>query len=190
MKERLIDSNLILPSTENKPGISNWSSLVLLWIGIALCIYLGLIKETRVIVAIIGLVGASIATYINYELGVKITFGIICLGVMTLLTFYPINAGFSLNIGDFSIGFEVVMFCVLLIHYYTNKDTMSTFVSQFYHGTDEELKSEQRVHIDGFKRRFANSSISELKKKVNNPSLIPEAIKAAEELLEERGNGY
>ena len=52
--------------------------------------------------------------------------------------------------------------------------------------TEEEIKLGYLLKVNGFKRQFADKQISELEKIVNNDKLLPEEIKAAKELIEEK----
>lgn len=172
---------------KNRIEIMNWISLIILWFGIGYCGISGLFGELKVIVAIVLLIISTAITYFNYELGVKITLGIILVGVLNLVDFFPIKYSISFGVNVIEIGFEFILFGIGIIHYFTNREELSKFFNDLFNRemTAEEIKSAQRPRINGFKSRFSNKQIGELEIIVKNNKLVPEAIKAAKELIEE-----
>jgi len=164
---------------------NSWISLIILWIGITTCIYYGVFRQTKTVIAIVLLVIATLVNYRNWKTGVKFTTLLIVLGTLNLISFFPISYNISFAIGWLSIGFEFILFGIGLIHYFTNHKILSPYVKGLLTPTEEDLKAEARLRINGFKNRFANKTISELKNIVDQNALVPEAINAAKELLEE-----
>ena len=160
-----------------------------MWAGIGYCGVSGLLSELKVIFAIILLAVSTGVTYLNFRLGVKITLGIILIGTLNLIDFFPTKYFISFGINVIEIGFEVILFGIGIIHYFTNRDELSKFLRHLFNKeiTKEEIEEEKRSMIDAFKRRFSNKKIDELRIIARNDNLLPEAIKAAEELIKEQG---
>ena len=57
------------------------------------------------------------------------------------------------------------------------KDLMNEEISE------KEKESEQRSRINGYKMRFKEKQIDELERIANDDKLVPEAIKAVQELI-------
>lgn len=168
--------------------IANWISIVILWGGIVFCGINGLLSEPKVTAAIILLILSTGIMYFNYELGVKITLGTILIGIINLVDFFPIKYIVSFGINAIEIGFEFLLFGIGIIHYFTNREKLSKFLKDLINRevSEEEKISTKRSQINRFKRRFSNKSIGELEMTVNNDKLLPEAKKAAKELIEEK----
>ncbi len=88
------------------PTAFNWSSIILLWIGIFFCFNEGIILNIKVIIGILLLLGATIISLYNFKLGIKVTLAIIVLGVVHLVTFYPYEFSFGFSIGETKVGLE------------------------------------------------------------------------------------
>lgn len=186
MKDQILDDEFI----KNQPGrpkskLMNWSATLFLWAGILACITNQLYLDWQVLLAGILLGITTIISYLNFPRGVRMTFGLILIGLFGGLTFFPIEFGFS--IGFLSVN--IMLLIVALVHYYTNKAQLSVFLKGIFSPTipEEEVIAIGRSKIDGFKKRFARKDLSELTAITQNSKLLPEAIQAAEELLEERG---
>lgn len=192
-KEKEINSEILddgLPNENKKQHvqIANWISIIILWIGISYCEANGLLSEIKVITAIALLIFSTITMYFNYELGVKITLGTILIGMINLVDFFPVKYFISFGINTIEIGFEFMLFGIGIIHFATNREKLSEFFEALFNreATEEEIKANQRYKINDFKRRFSNKQINELKMIINNDKLVPEAIAAAKELVEEK----
>ena len=171
-----------------QPKLMNWLSLIILWGGIGYCSIRGIITDVQVALGVILLIISTVATYFKYEAGVKITLGIIALGVLGLVKYFPISYSIGFGIGDFGLDFEMVTFLIGIIHCFTNREVLSDFLSEMMNRevSKEELHTEERSRINGYKNRFSKKNNEELEVIVNNESLLPEAIKAAKELIEKR----
>jgi len=188
MNSEILDDEFLNEEKIKGIQIVNWIPIIILWGGIGYCGINGLLSEIKVIAAIILLILSTGITYFNYELGVKITLGTILIGTINLVDFFPVKYFITFGIKTFEIGFEFLLFGIGIIHYVTNREELSKFLKELINRevSKEELESDQRSKIDGFKRRFSNNQIRELEMIVNNDKLLPEAIKAAKELIEEK----
>ena len=187
MNNEILDDEFQITTEKNYPKIINWISIIMLWVGIGYCGFYGLLGEIRVIIAIVLLVVSTVLTYFNYELGINITLGIILIGILNLVDFSPIKYFFGFGIFGVKIMFDLLLCSVGIIHYLTNRTAFSKFLNNLSNKeTEAETKSINRSKVNGFKRRFSNRKIGELELIVNNELLLPEAIKAAKELIEEK----
>ncbi len=187
MKHELLDDEFTITEYPAKAKPINWTSILILWMGIGYCIFNGLLGEVKVIIAIVLLVISTAVTQVNYKLGVRITLGVILIGVFNLVDFFPIKYFFSFGIQSIALGFELVLFAVALVHYFTNRIELSGFFKDLFDQEvpEEEIQAIRRLKIDGFKKRFADKSIAELEMIVESNHLVPEAVEAARELIEE-----
>ncbi len=188
MNSEILDDEFVNEEKIKGIQIVNWISIIFLWGGIGYCGINGFLSELKVIAAIILLILSTGITYFNYELGVRITLGTILIGTINLVDFFPVKYFISFGINAIEIGFEFLLFGIGIIHYFTNREELSKFLKDLIYRevSEEELKSAQRSKINGLKRRFSNKQIGELEMIVNNDKLLPEAIKAAKELIEEK----
>ncbi len=187
MNNEILDDGFEYEETK-RFQIVNWISIIVLWGGIGYCGINGLLTDIKVIAALLLLILSTGITLFNYELGVKVTLGTILIGTINLIDFFPLKHFFSFGINGLEIGFEFILFVVGVLHYLTNREVLSKFLKGIFNReiTEEEKKSTQRTSINGFKRRFSSKSIDELEMIVSNNELLPAAIKAAKELIEEK----
>ena len=189
MEKGILDENLTFKDGNKiQPKLLNWVSIIILWGGIGYCYVNGIITEIQVIAGIFLLIISTIVTFFKYEVGVKITLGIIALGVLSLVKYFPISYSIGFGIGNFGLAFEMLIFLIGIIHYFTNKEILSKFLNGLINRevSEEELQAEERSRINGYKNRFSKKNMDELEVIANNESLLPEAIKAAKELIEKR----
>ena len=188
MNEDILDNDLGVYENKKRTNLKNWISIILLWIGIGVCIRNGVYGDIKVISGIFLLAFCTFFTHANYNIGVKATFFLILLGTLNILNFFPFTILFSFGISEFDLGFEFVMFGILIIHVFSNKEIMSKFIGNriIPEMTNEEIKAEFRATVNGFKRQFAKNSIEDLKNIVKNDRIVAEAKLAAEELLKEK----
>lgn len=185
MKDQILDDHFV----KNQPGrprstLMNWSSTLFLWAGILACIAKGLYLDWQVLLAGALLGITTVISYLNFSRGVRMTFLLIGIGLFGGLTFFPIE--YTMGIGFLQVN--IMLLVVGLVHFYTNKDQLSTFLKGILKPDipEDEIKAIGRSQIDNFKTRFAHKNLSELTAITENNKLLPEAIQAAEELLEER----
>lgn len=171
-----------------KANLINWISIFILWVGLSYSIASGLANDIKVIFAIILLIIATSLTHFNYVLGVKVTLGIIIIGVFNLVDFFHIKYSIGFGINETDLGLELILLTVGVIHYFTNQSTLYTYLKSAIQveQSEEQIKGAQRSEINSFKRRFANKGIQELEHIISNDKLLPEAKTAAKELIEEK----
>ncbi len=183
MEKEILDENLDqLENTKLKANLVNWISIVILWIGIGLCVQRGLIGDLQIVAGTVLLMVATFLTHFNYKMGVLVTLGILVLGILTLVEFFP----FSLTIGFGFGAFDLLNLAIALVHIFTNWEVFSKIVNK--ESTPEEVQVSTRNRVEGFKRRFQNKSTNELEGIVQNEKLLPYAIQAAQELIDERNS--
>lgn len=164
----------------------SWSSIIILWIGIFYCGINQLLDETKEFAALFFLIISTAITYLNFKQGVRLTLLMTLLGAFNLLVFFPFQILLSFGFGELGIGFELVLFLIVIIHLFTNRNEFSRILNSEI--SNDEINSINRSQIDGFKKRFSSRSIKELEILAKNQELVPEAINAAKELLEEKSS--
>ena len=189
MEKDILDNELIFKDkNEAKPKLINWTSIIILWGGIGYCFVNGIKTEIQIIAGILLLIISTIVTFFKYDVGVKITLGIIALGVLSLVKYFPVSYSIELGIGNFGLAFEILILLIGIVHYHTNKEILSELISGLINRevSEEELQAQERNRINGYKNLFSKKKSDELEVIANNGSLVPEAIKAAKELIEKR----
>ena len=109
------------------------------------------------------------------------------LGIAGLLRFSPFNYEVGIGIVNFRPSIKILPLLVGVLHFFTNKGTLAPFLKNIFNReiSKEDAQAIERGKIDGFKKRYAQKSVSELRALTENKGLLPEARKAAGELLEE-----
>lgn len=168
--------------------LKNWIIIIVLWIGIALSCMNGLIGEIQLQAALILLVIVTIINFVKPSLGVKFILGLLVLGFLGILTFFPFKT--RIGYGNSMFLFDFYFLALAVIHLALNKSSFLGIFSSVINGdlSNEQLQKTNRVKIDTFKKRFYNKTISELTSIVEHKRLLPEALQAAQELLDERSN--
>lgn len=189
MEREVLDEEMVLKEgNKTHAKLVNWISIIILWSGIVHCFLNGIITNIQVIAGLSLLIISTITTYFKYEIGVKITLGIITLGVLGIVKYSPISYSIGFRIIGFGFAVEMLIFTTGIIHYYTNRTFFLNFLNQIMNREvlEEEVQAAERSKINGFKNRFSKKSTDELKGITNNENLLPEARIAAKELVEAR----
>lgn len=160
----------------------NWISLIILWIGVAIYFINGFDLNTKFVFGVFLLVISTILTGTNYVIGTKFTFVSIILGIFSLVNYWPSPYTLSFGIASIFINIEVLILIIGIIHYFSNRKVLSVLLNKEL--SEDELVAEERKTINGYRESFKNKGIEELKTIANNEKLIPQAIIAAEELIE------
>ncbi len=168
---------------EFQVGILNWISIIILWFGIAYSLYIGLLFDPKIITAIILLSVSTVLKFFKYDLGVKVVLGVMFLGAINLISFFPMKFFYTFGTNSLQIGFELILFGIAVLHIVTNKKSLSSLMNK--EESIEEIEADRRLKIDAFKKRFSNRTLTELETTVANDDLLPEARKAAQELIAE-----
>lgn len=188
MNKEILDENLIKKNENNLTFLVSWIPLFILWIGIIFQIIYGFLGDLKVLGALVLLIVATGLNYYNYKLGVKVTLGIILLGVVNLVCFIPNRYFIGFGVGSFIVEIELYLLLLAILHYFLNRKEISKFINEKFNReiSKEEVEAEYRSRVNGFKRNFSDKSIEELKQLANNKNLLPQAIAAAKEMLEEK----
>lgn len=188
MENQFLDEDL-LPNKNNniQSKILSWTSIVILWLGVGFSLSFGYLTNHD-LAAIILLAIVSLICKVNFEIGVKVTFGLILAGVFNLVDFLPIKYEMGFGTSAFAIRIDLILFLVLVIHYLTNKQYFAKYLDFIYKDTiaEDNIKPPSTSRINNFKKRFANKDAAELEAISENNKLIREANIAAEELLKEK----
>lgn len=115
----------------------------------------------------------------------KYAFAILLVFALTpWISFY--HHTFSLGIGFIHI--EVTALGILILHLIVNPDIFMSFKSLLKPKpkSEEEKQAQFEASMNGFERRLNKKSTTEIKKIIEQNSLIPEAIEAVKRLIERR----
>jgi hypothetical protein len=188
MSNEILDYNHEVQNEREGLQVVNWLGIILLWIGIGLTPFFGYFNLTKLIAAIILLLIATISMRFNFLLGVKITFFVALIGAVNFVDFFPFKYIFAFSILGIGLGFELILLLVTTVHFLTNRVILMEMIRDIFQSriTEGELVSARRSKVNSFKRRFSGRSLNELESIITNDKLVPEAIQAAEELLEEK----
>lgn len=189
MSKEILDENwdLEIPF-KKKRTLQSQISICLLWLGIFLCFMLGAFFSVKIVIAFILL---TITTYLHFssrENESKLTLVILLLYLFGLIHFYPIQYSIGIIIWGITLSIDLIALIILIFHIIFNRDILSPFFKKVIYRkiSKEESESIERTKINGFKNRFGRKTNSELQTIVHNRLLVPEAIKAAVELIQER----
>lgn len=133
MSNEILDDRFVNEEKRKRIQILNWISIIILWGGIGYCGINGLLSEIKVIAAIILLILSTGIMYYNYELGVRLTLGVILIGTINLVDFFPLKYFISFGINAIEIGFEFLLFGIGIIHYFTNREELSKFLKDLFY---------------------------------------------------------
>lgn len=163
--------------------------LVILLVGFAhYALTINVFNSYEGIIAFLLLAFCTITTLHNPSFGVRATFFALLIGVLSFAQFFVITWSFSVSI-VLTITIEVICLALLIVHFNLNKTVLGPFLKKtvYREVSNEELIEDQRVVIDGYKRRFKKKNKADLIVTSQNERLVPEARLAAKEILEEEG---
>ncbi len=202
MTNQILDEDFT-QKEKNPKGKSwkNWLIIGIFWVGIAVYFVSDGFVDIRLLLSTIALISITFLTYKDFENGVKLTMGIIILASFRLLIFVPYESSFSFSIGPLSIVFDILIILLGVVHYSLNESILSPLLKKIRKRREQkqqknlkakQLKSqtkqqqEKNSKINRFKHQFHNRNLDELNEIVNNERLLPEAIAAAQELIQEK----
>jgi cytochrome c oxidase subunit IV len=108
------------------------------------------------------------------------------LSLFGLINFTALQMTWGLGFGDVSIGLSPILLLVSLVIYVLNSQRINTYLCALIKPSDEKIARIQQEEIAEFKSKFSRKSTEELTKIVASKKLIPSALTAAKQLLNER----
>lgn len=123
----------------------------------------------------------SLRVYYKYVLG--LTF---FLGVFDLIQFSPVQSNIGLTFGDVHIGINLVCLLVGVIIYALNHPRINSTLTGPFKYDQERLRLLHQEDIEKYKKQFSRKSSEELTQIVSSNKLVPAALTAAKQLLQER----
>lgn len=181
MEPEILDAEFTQKKKTPNVSVGKWFALAILWIGIAFCFARGLF-EIQFIFSILLLILATIANIRNHKSELIITLAIIILGMVKLVYYFPFDVTFSI----FFLKFDPLLFFLAIGHFFLNRNSIGPQIQKFLGNSPQSIKEESDSRVKGFKYRFSNKSEKELQEIINSQKMVPEAKKAAEELLNEK----
>ncbi|MEM1217334.1 MAG: hypothetical protein AAGH79_00405 [Bacteroidota bacterium] len=187
MPQQLLDSNQT-PRPSNFQVISPWIVLAIGTLGLIWSALVGVILRPGQLGGLLFAVLAMVITFSRPTIGVKVTVGVLLLAVLNIISFFPISNTIELQILGFPVFFEVGSLILLIIHFRANRGVLRPWVRSMIRR--EVPKAEQeaaaRTRINGYKRNLDKKSTDELRNILEESQLVPEALQAAQELIDER----
>lgn len=112
----------------------------------------------------------------------------LALTLLGIINFLPDSVKFNFGFGDVGIGFSILGLCLVLLYYFLNKSAAHAFINQHIipKPTPEKASQRRRESIDQFKKTFARKSDENLFLMLQERKVVPAALLAAQELLQER----
>lgn len=187
MPEELLDEELIGKAEAAAPDRYTYVVPFLLLPGFAWCIYSGYIGDAKMWLAVTFWLTGTVALYLKWsKTGVLILAGGLFIACFGLIRFFPITFSFGISIGERTLSFDFIPFLVIILLDLTNPVTVKEIFSLIRKEKTEQRNEKQQARSNRFLIVFSKKSTKELESIVAERRLVPEAIKAAEELLEDR----
>lgn len=110
------------------------------------------------------------------------------LTLFSIINFLPDNVRFNFGFGDVKVGFSILGLGLVLLYYLLNKPAAHAFINQRITATPtpEQAARRRRQRIDQFRQNFARKSDESLQLMLQEQKVLPDALTAARELLQER----
>jgi hypothetical protein len=108
------------------------------------------------------------------------------LGLFGLINFTIAERSLGLTLGDVRIGLSTVVVVVGIITYLLNRQRINTSLFALIKPSDEKVAQIRQDEIADFKDRFSRKSTEELAQIVAAKALVPSALAAAQQLIQER----
>ncbi|QIL78284.1 MULTISPECIES: hypothetical protein [Hymenobacter] len=115
------------------------------------------------------------------------------LGLFNLVNFMPLRMSVGLTFGSATVGFDPLSFVVLLAYYFLHKTAADSFLRKHLHSllpqpSPAHRTARWRESVDQFKQTFARKTDEALGLIVTEQKMVPAAVTAARELLQERNS--
>lgn len=123
----------------------------------------------------------SLRVYYKYVLG--LTF---LLGFFDFIQFSPIQFNTGLTFGDVHIGINLVCLLAGVIIYALNHPRINRILTSPFKYDQERLRLLHQEEIEKYKEQFLRKSSEDLTQIVSSNKLVPAALTAANQLLQER----
>jgi hypothetical protein len=122
--------------------------------------------------------------YFRYTLGITLL-----LSLFNLAVFLPSVLYIGLSFGEVGVKINPFSLLLLIAYYFLNRSGVHTFIRKYLLPVPAPavLARQHRESIDQFKETFKRKSNESLQQMLADNKLVPNALVAARELLEERG---
>ena len=130
-----------------------------------------------------------LSTYFSYrQLFKPLLLLTLTLTLLGIINFLPVSARFNIGFGDAGIGFSILGLALMVWYYFLNRSAAHAVIRKnlFPAPTPKKAAMNKRESIDRFKKNFARKSTESLLLMVQERKVLPLALAAAQELLEER----
>jgi hypothetical protein len=123
-------------------------------------------------------------SYLRYILGITLL-----LSLFNLVVFLPSVVSISLFFGEVGVRINPIALLLLIAYYFLNRSAVHVFIRKYLVPAPAPavLARQRRENIDQFKQTFERKSNESLQQMLADNKLVPNALTAARELLEERG---
>jgi hypothetical protein len=122
--------------------------------------------------------------YFRYALGITLL-----LNLFNLAVFLPSVVSIGLFFGEVGVKINPFALPLLISYYFLNRSAVQAFIRKYLVPAPAPavLARQRRESIDQFKETFERKSNESLQKMLADNKLVPNALVAARELLDERG---
>lgn len=110
------------------------------------------------------------------------------LALFSIINFLPDSIRFDFGFGDAGIEFSILGLGLMMLYYFLNKSAAHALIRKYLlpAPTPKKAAINKREGIDQFKKNFARKSSESLQLMIQEKKVLPTALTAAQELLEER----
>lgn len=113
------------------------------------------------------------------------------LGLVNVVNFMPVRMSVGLTLGSAAVGIDPLSFAVLLVYYCLHKPAADSFLRQHLQSllpqpSPAHRTARWRASVEQFKQTFARKTDEALGLIVTEQKMVPAAVTAARELLQER----
>ena len=111
---------------------------------------------------------------------------IFLLGIFKRISFTPMNYWFGIGPEESRLQLELVSLTFGLLVYGTNATKINASILEALKPSSEKARQRELVEIDEFKIKFSRKTVEDLTQIVTAKALVPAALAAAQQLLNER----
>lgn len=185
MKNEILDYEEA-PIESDKRRIVTWGIILILWLGILNCMFNGMAGNLRIIIGLISLLLMTVLQSLQHKSGIEVMQLLLLLGAFRGSQFFELEFTFEFTIGRLGAELDIYLWLMAGVHFILYRKEIKEKVRKLMFPSTEVQESIEESKVRSFKRRFSTKDLKELEEIVNENRLIPEAIKAAQQLIIER----
>ncbi len=190
MSEILDDDLVSAPILKEKADFLSWVPVIVLWLCAVITWMKGWLLHPQYLLAVVMLLVCTVLYITNFKLAKKLILIPMILGSFRMVKFFPTSFFFTFSFSTFNVIIDGMITAITLSHLFIHQKDLLPFIGEIVRPTKTEFEREveSKKQVEFFKTKLKSKSEFQLKEILSERNLVPKALIAAQQLLEEMEN--